>query len=64
MDEPTAFAPNQLIDRTLAGDRVTLARAISLVENEAPDSVALLDACFARTGKAFRIGITGPPGAG
>lgn len=64
MNAPLALEPNDLIDRTLAGERVPLARAISLVENEAPGSVALLDACFRRTGRAFRIGITGPPGAG
>ena len=61
----TATGPaNHLIDATLAGDRVALARAISRIENEASDAVAILDACFARTGRAFRIGITGPPGAG
>jgi len=53
-----------LVSRTLDGDRVALARAISRVENEAPDAVEILDACFARSGRAFRIGITGPPGAG
>ncbi len=53
-----------LILRTLAGERVPLARAISWVENEHPHAVALLDACFARAGRAYRIGITGPPGAG
>jgi LAO/AO transport system kinase len=54
----------EVLDGLLAGARVPLARAISRVENEAPDAVALLDACFARGGSAFRIGITGPPGAG
>jgi LAO/AO transport system kinase len=34
------------------------------VENEAPDAVEILDACFAKSGNAYRIGITGPPGAG
>jgi LAO/AO transport system kinase len=43
---------------------VPLARAISAVENEAPEAVAILDACFAKGGRALRIGITGPPGAG
>jgi len=43
---------------------VPLARAISAVENEAPEAVAILDACFERSGRAFRLGITGPPGAG
>jgi GTPase len=57
-------APDQLIQRTLAGERVPLARAISWVENEHPHAVALLDACFPRAGRAYRLGITGPPGAG
>jgi GTPase len=53
-----------LVRRTLAGERVSLARAISWVENETPGAVELLDACFAKSGSAFRVGITGPPGAG
>ncbi|HEV2105503.1 MAG TPA: methylmalonyl Co-A mutase-associated GTPase MeaB, partial [Candidatus Eisenbacteria bacterium] len=59
-----ATTAGELVRRTLAGERVPLARAISWVENEHPDAVPLLDACFARSGRAFRIGITGPPGAG
>jgi LAO/AO transport system kinase len=58
------LSPDQLIQRTLAGERVPLARAISWVENEHPHAVTLLDACFARAGRAHRIGVTGPPGAG
>lgn len=53
-----------LLPRALAGERVPLARAISLVENDAEGAVALLDASFRASGRAFRIGITGPPGAG
>jgi len=60
----TESPDTELIERTLRGDRVALARALSWVENEAPGSTALLDACFAKTGAARRIGITGPPGAG
>ena len=54
----------RLIDRAFAGDRMSLARAISLVENEAPEARAVLDAAFPRTGGGVRVGITGPPGAG
>lgn len=54
----------ELIRRTLAGDRSALARAISWVENEAPEAETLLDACFTQSGRALRLGITGPPGAG
>jgi len=53
-----------LVRRALKGERVPLARAISLVENEASEAVPILDACFAASGRAFRIGVTGPPGAG
>jgi len=55
---------HDLIQRTLRGDRVALARAISMVENEAEGAAGILDACFERSGRAFRIGLTGPPGAG
>jgi LAO/AO transport system kinase len=55
---------SELIPRAFRGERVPLARAISLVENEGPGSIAVLDASFERSGRAFRIGITGPPGAG
>lgn len=58
------FSPAELIERTFAGERVPLARALSWVENEHAGATAVLDACFARSGRAFRIGITGPPGAG
>ena len=58
------LAADDLIHRTLAGERVPLARALSWVENEHPGATALLDACFGRTGRAHRLGITGPPGAG
>jgi len=48
----------------LAGDRRATARAISAVENDAPEAVALLRAIHARLGRARVLGITGPPGAG
>ena len=53
-----------LADRLLAGDLRALARAISLVEDEAPDGVDLVRRIFPRTGRAHLVGITGPPGAG
>ena len=53
-----------LLERALHGDRAALARAISVVENESDGAAAILDASFRKTGQAFRIGITGPPGAG
>jgi len=45
-------------------DRRFVARAISSVENDAPDSMLLLQSLYRYTGRAYRIGVTGPPGAG
>ena len=53
-----------LTEGVLAGDARAVARAMSLVEDDAPAGVDLLRAIFARTGRAHLIGITGPPGAG
>jgi LAO/AO transport system kinase len=53
-----------LVARLRQGDTRALARAISLVENDAPEAPALLSACFPHTGSGLRIGITGAPGAG
>lgn len=52
------------VEKVLAGDRVAVSRAISLVENELDGAEEFLKAMYARTGRAYRIGITGPPGAG
>lgn len=64
MSVPASTSALDLATRAFAGDRVALARSISLVENEAPAAEAILAAAFPRTGQAVRIGITGPPGAG
>jgi LAO/AO transport system kinase len=56
--------PASLVDRVAAGDVRALARAISLVEDESPAAAPLIAALYPRTGRAWTIGITGPPGAG
>jgi LAO/AO transport system kinase len=48
----------------LAGDPRALARAISLIEDEAPVAADLIRAIYPHTGRAYLIGVTGPPGAG
>src|SRR5437762_1273086 len=53
-----------LAERVLAGDSRAIARAISIIENEDPQASALVRAIFAKTGRAYVIGVTGPPGAG
>ncbi len=50
--------------RLLAGDRRTLARLITDVENRDPGVVPTLRALYHRTGRARVIGITGPLGVG
>ena len=47
-----------------AGRKAALARAISIVENHRRGSDALLGALHPNLGRARRIGLTGPPGAG
>lgn len=51
-------------EKILEGDRRALARVITLLENRAPEAEALLRALYPHGGKAYTIGITGPPGAG
>jgi LAO/AO transport system kinase len=54
----------ELVDRMLAGDQIALAKLISLVENHSPDVPEIMRLIHSHTGRAYRIGITGPPGAG
>jgi len=53
-----------LAERLLAGDRRALARAITLVENDDPRGWSLVREIYPRTGGAFMVGFTGPPGVG
>ena len=53
-----------LAERVLAGDPRAMARAISLIEDEDRAGADLVQAIFSRSGRAYLIGVTGPPGAG
>jgi GTPase len=53
-----------LAARVLAGDPRAIARAISLIEDEDPASADLVREIFPKTGRAYLVGVTGPPGAG
>jgi LAO/AO transport system kinase len=53
-----------LAERVLAGDPRAIARAISLIEDESPAAAELVRRVFPRTGHAYLLGVTGPPGAG
>jgi LAO/AO transport system kinase len=54
----------ELVHGVLARDRRAVARAISAVEDAAPELEALSEGIFPRTGVAATIGLTGAPGVG
>ena len=53
-----------LSERVLGGDPRAVARAISLIEDEAAAGAELVRRIFSSTGNAYLLGVTGPPGAG
>ncbi len=53
-----------LIERMLEGDRLALARLITQVENRGASVAEIMRRVHPRTGRAYVLGITGPPGAG
>jgi len=60
--------PSDLVQGIRAGERATLARAITLIESKRADhrrtAHHLVQELLPRTGKAVRLGITGAPGVG
>jgi LAO/AO transport system kinase len=54
----------ELTQNVIARNRRAVARAISIVENDLPEMGGLLRALAPSMGHAYRVGITGPPGAG
>jgi LAO/AO transport system kinase len=54
----------ELCETALAGDRRSLARLLTAVENRTPIAEAALHRLYPLAGKAHLVGITGPPGAG
>lgn len=53
-----------LAARVAEGDARAIARAISLIEDEAPQAAELVRQLHPHTGRAYLVGVTGPPGAG
>ncbi len=64
MNSPSQPSAPSLSDRLLVGDPRAIARAISLIEDEADSATELLRRIFPHTGRAYLVGVTGPPGAG
>src|SRR5512146_1904786 len=61
MDEITA---SRQVEDALAGNRLSLARLITQVENGTPEGRLALDLLFPHAGRAHLIGVTGSPGTG
>lgn len=55
---------NAIINGIFAGERLSIAKGISLIENNHESKSDLISSIFSKIGKAYRIGITGPPGVG
>jgi LAO/AO transport system kinase len=58
------FTRESLADGVRAGDRRALARAITLVENSDPLAYEVVRDLYPETGRAYAVGVTGPPGVG
>jgi LAO/AO transport system kinase len=56
------FTRESLTAGVRAGEKRALARAITLVENSDPLAYELVQDVYPETGKAYAVGITGPPG--
>ena len=61
-----ALLPDEeaLVSGLLRGEKRSLSRVLSRIEDETATGRRILDRIFPRTGAACRVGITGPPGAG
>lgn len=51
-------------ERLLKGDKRACARLISMLENRDEEAISIMKRQFNKTGSAYVIGITGPPGSG
>src|SRR5206468_10910061 len=59
-----ATATDDLLARARGGDKRSIARLLSVVENGAPGAAEAMRALYPQTGRAQIVGITGPPGGG
>ena len=53
-----------LVEAVRSGDKRALARAITLVENSDPLAYEIVHDLYPETGRAYTVGVTGPPGVG
>ena len=57
-------ATGDLLARARTGDKRSIARLVSVVENDEPGAAEAMRALYPQTGRAQIVGITGPPGGG
>lgn len=55
---------SELVDGILKGEKRSISRAISIVDNNEPESVKIIHKIFKKTGNAKTIGFTGSAGSG
>ncbi len=55
---------DELVERSLNGDKLSIARLISMVEGADEYAPYVMEKIFPHSGKAYYIGVTGPPGVG
>ena len=60
----TTTVAGDLLARARGGDKRSIARLLSVVENDEPGAADAMRALYPETGRAQVIGITGPPGGG
>ena len=53
-----------LEERLLNGDKRACARLITMIENDEQEAIEIVKKLYKHTGRAYIIGITGPPGSG
>ena len=53
-----------IVTEVLNGSKLAVSRAITAVENEYDSAAEIIQKLYPHTGRAYVIGITGPPGAG
>jgi LAO/AO transport system kinase len=58
------FGIDASVRRLVEGDRLALAKLITVVENRDPETRRIMSAVYPHAGRAYAVGITGPPGAG
>lgn len=55
---------SRLVESVLEGRRRAIGRAISLIEDQDVSVEAIMRTIYPHTGRAYLVGLTGPPGAG